>query len=109
MIDGLKMIFDSDAGFTTLYANMHYGVAIGGWLLAWTLGNMCSIAVFNFVGKKEGGAPAAPSSSPAYGTQGSNSVKSLEILIGQRISQKGNANKLYSALQNIGSLLLHLA
>lgn len=50
MIDGLKMIFDSDAGFTTWFANMHYGVANGGWLLAWTLGNMCSIAVFNFAG-----------------------------------------------------------
>ena len=53
MIDGLKMIFDSDAGFTTWFANMHYGVANGGWLLAWTLGNMCSIAVFNFAGKKK--------------------------------------------------------
>ena len=53
MIDGLKMIFDSDAGFTTWYAKMTYGVANGGWLLAWTLGNMCSIAVFNFAGRKE--------------------------------------------------------
>ena len=24
----------------------------GGWLLAWTIGNMCSIAVFNFAGIK---------------------------------------------------------
>jgi len=37
MIDGLKMIFDG-------------GPENGGWLLAWTFGNMCSIAVFNFAG-----------------------------------------------------------
>jgi len=35
MIDGLVQIFDGDNG---------------GWLLAWTFGNMCSIAVFNFAG-----------------------------------------------------------
>jgi len=37
MIDGLKMIFD-------------VGPDNGGWLLAWTFGNMCSIAIFNFAG-----------------------------------------------------------
>jgi len=37
MLDGLKMIFDG-------------GPENGGWLLCWTLGNMCSIAVFNFAG-----------------------------------------------------------
>jgi len=37
MIDGLKQIFDS-------------GPENGGWLLAWTAGNMMSIAVFNFAG-----------------------------------------------------------
>jgi len=35
MLDGLKMIFDGNNG---------------GWLLAWTFGNMCSIAIFNFAG-----------------------------------------------------------
>jgi len=37
MIDGLKMIFDG-------------GPENGGWLLAWTIGNMFSIAIFNFAG-----------------------------------------------------------
>ena len=35
MLDALVQIFDGNNG---------------GWLLAWTLGNMCSIAVFNFAG-----------------------------------------------------------
>jgi len=37
MLDGLTMIFSG-------------GPENGGWLLAWTFGNMCSIAVFNFAG-----------------------------------------------------------
>lgn len=34
-IDAFRQIFDGDNG---------------GWLLAWTFGNMCSIAVFNYAG-----------------------------------------------------------
>ena len=37
------MIFNGNQGYTGKYENNY-------WLLGWTLGNMCSIAVFNWAG-----------------------------------------------------------
>ena len=38
------MIFNGNQGHTGKYENNY-------WLLGWTLGNMCSIAVFNWAGQ----------------------------------------------------------
>ena len=42
-IDAFVMIFNGNQGHTGKYENNY-------WLLGWTLGNMCSIAVFNWAG-----------------------------------------------------------